>query len=178
MQVTHAQRFTLPNNLLQHGVYAHPATHAGVPLRPTGPPGDSLCLSVSVSVSVSLTVSLPLCRSVPLSLCLPVSLALSLSLTFSRHWAARWAGPFAVLRHAHATAQQRDSRSAPYLLRATLMCNAMVCVCSIPSGQHFSTSLSTVNQSCVNTDQHYWIRSYHSKRLTDPYVPCASSITH
>ena len=37
--VSHAQRFTLPNNLLQHGVYAHPATHAGVPIHPTGPPG-------------------------------------------------------------------------------------------------------------------------------------------
>jgi hypothetical protein len=32
--IPHAMRFALPNDMLQHGVYAHPATHAGVPIRP------------------------------------------------------------------------------------------------------------------------------------------------
>ena len=36
--IPHAMRFSLPNDMLQHGVYAHPATHAGVPIKPPPAP--------------------------------------------------------------------------------------------------------------------------------------------
>ena len=36
--ISHAMRFALPNDMLQHGVYAHPATHAGVPIQPAPAP--------------------------------------------------------------------------------------------------------------------------------------------
>ena len=39
-EINHAMRFALPNEMLQHGVYAHPATHAGVPIH-AGHPGGA-----------------------------------------------------------------------------------------------------------------------------------------